>query len=734
MKKYCTFCGLIILLLLSTSLLKSQTINHWETVVFDNNSWRYFVGTSEPDTNWRKLSFNDASWLQGPGGIGYGDGDDNTIIASTVSLYMRRTFNIVDTSKIEEAVLNIDYDDAFVAYLNNVEIARGNVGIVGDHPTFNQTSTGLHEAQMYQGGNPEQYLINTQTLKTILLPGNNVLTVQTHNENISSSDMTSRPFLSLGINDASTNYSPNPPWFQPPLVFTSSNLPIVSINTNSQTILDNVRIVADMGIIYNGTGNRNYMIDPFNEYNGKISIELRGSSSQSFFPKKSYSLETQDSSGNNNNVAIMDMPTENDWVLYAPYSDKTLIRNVLSYRLGENLGEYAPRTKLCELVLNNVYQGVYVFCEKIKRDNDRVDISKLDSNDLAGDSLTGGYIIKIDKATGSLGYDWSSPIPPPNAGSQLIRYQFHYPKQDEILPAQAAYIENHVTTFENTLNGPNFIDTTLGYRSFINVRSFIDFFIINELNKNVDGYRLSTYFYKDRDSKGGLINMGPLWDFNLAFGNANYCQGSPTNGWAVDFNYTCPSDNWLIPFWWDRLGQDTTYNNELRCRWENLRLNQLHLDTILNKIDTLAVYLDESQQRNFQRWPILGTYVWPNNFIGTTYASEITYLKNWITSRIAWVDNNIPGNCYNVGINEYTAESLFNVYPNPSNDFLNIGFLNNDIDGKNISLYDGLGKAVYQTTTYEFEFQINVSKYPKGIYLLVVTDGQTRKTEKIILY
>jgi len=722
----------LLLVLILPALLKSQPVNHWETVVFDNDTWKYMVGTSEPDTNWRKISFNDISWQQGQGGIGYGDGDDNTVVPSTVSLYLRKTFNIVDTSKISQAVLNIDYDDAFVAYLNNVEIARANVGVVGDHPAFNQNSSGLHEAQMYQGGNPEQHILNTAVFKASLLPGNNVLSIQIHNDNISSSDLSSRPFLSLGINDGSSNYSPNPSWFQPPLVFTSSNLPIVVINTNSQTILDNIRIVADMGIIYNPAGARNYMTDSFNEYNNKISIELRGSSSQSFFPKDQYSLETQDSLGNNNNVAIMDMPTENDWVLHAPYSDKSLIRNVLTYRLGENLGGYTPRTKLCELVLNNSYQGVYVFTEKIKRDNDRVDIAKLDLDDLAGDSLTGGYIVKIDKLTSSSGSDWSSPIQPPNAGGQTIDFQFHYPKQDEILPAQANYIENYVTSFENALNGPNFKDTILGYRNFIDVPSFIDFFIMNELNRNVDGFRLSTYFFKDKDSKGGKINMGPLWDFNLAFGNANYCDGSLTSGWATDFNYTCSGDNNLIPFWWDRLQQDTSYNNQLRCRWENLRLNQLHIDTVLNYIDTLAQYLDESQQRNFQRWPILGTYIWPNDYVGSNYASEITYLKNWIISRIAWIDNNIPGNCYNVGVDEYKHEYSFDVYPNPVNNYLNIRF--NSFNEREVTIYDGIGHVIYQTKVSKGNLSVDVSQQPKGFYLIEVIEEGMRTTQKLVKY
>ena len=232
----------------------SQNIDHWETVIFEDDSWKYLEGTFEPDTNWRKLAFNDATWLQGQGGVGYGDGDDNTIINPVTSLYLRKQFTIIDTSEIAAVILHVDYDDAFVAYLNNIEIARSNIGSVGDHPLYNQGSISLHEAQMYQGGNPDQFIINTQLLDNALLQGNNVLSVQVHNDNIASSDLTGRIFLSLGINTTSTNYLPTPSWFQPPLIFTISNLPIVVINTNGQTIVDDPRIVCDMGIIDNGFG------------------------------------------------------------------------------------------------------------------------------------------------------------------------------------------------------------------------------------------------------------------------------------------------------------------------------------------------------------------------------------------------------------------------------------------------------------------------------------------------
>ena len=618
--------------------LFSQNVNHWETTIFDNDIWKYLVGTSEPDSNWRKLSFSDSTWLQGQGGIGFGDGDDSTIISSTTSLYLRKSFNIVDTSAILHAVLDIDYDDAFVAYLNNIEIARANIGTIGDHPTYNQSSNSSHEAQMYQGGTPEQFLINTQLLKTNILPGNNILSIQVHNASASSSDLSSRIFFSFAINDTSTNYSTTPIWFQSPLIFNSSNLPIVIINTNGQTIIDDPRIVCDMGIIDNGIGVINSINDPFNDYNGKISIEFRGSSSQSF-PKKSYALETQGVNGNNNNVSILGLPIENDWILYAPYSDKSLMRNFLTFDLGRKMGNYSPRTVFCELVINGDYKGIYISMEKIKRDNDRVDIAKLDSDDLSGDSLTGGYIIKIDKYTGTGGAGWLSDFPDIGGGSLHLKY--HYPEASVMLPQQLDYIEHYVDSFEYALNGPNFADTGIGYAKYIDVNSFIDLYIINELSKNIDGYRLSTYMYKDRDSNGGKLTMGPFWDYNLAYGNADYCNGGITSGWEV--NSGCGDDN---PFWFERLLDDTTYQNKLKCKWEYLRDRSFHQDSLFSFIDSIALYLNDAQQRNFQQWNILGNYIWPNYYVGNTYQDELIFIKDWISDRLVWIDNNIPGNCY----------------------------------------------------------------------------------------
>ena len=424
-------------------------------------------------------------------------------------------------------------------------------------------------------------------------------------------------------------------------VLTSSNLPIIVINTNNVTIPDTPKIAAQMGIIYNGEGVRNYMTDPFNNYNNKIGIELRGSTSQGF-PQKQYSIETRDVNGLEHDTVVLGMPEENSWILYAPYDDKTCMRNAMTYDFANKIGHYAVRTKFCELVLNGQYMGIYVWMEKIKRDANRVDIAKLTTADTIGDQLTGGYIIKIDKPTGEGGTTgWNSNYMA--TSTKYIHFLYQYPDPADILIQQKNYIKAYVDSFEVALKATNFTNPTSGYRKYMSVTSFIDYFIMNEVSRNVDGYRLSTFLYKDKYSNGGKLHIGPVWDYNIAWWNANYCSGSSTTGWAYNFNSVC-TDNYMVPFWWARLMQDTTFKSNLKCRWTELRQTVLSIPSIFSYIDSTVSLLNEAQVRHFTKWPILGVYTWPNpNPIPTSYPGEITAMKTWIQNRITWLDANMPG-------------------------------------------------------------------------------------------
>jgi|GEM_PF-133685 len=438
----------------------------------------------------------------------------------------------------------------------------------------------------------------------------------------------------------SINFGANPPH---PFTLTESNLPILIINTHGQSIPDSPKIICDMDLIDNGYGNRNHITDPYNGFNGKIAIEIRGSSSQGF-PKKSYGFETRDSVNTTlkNDVSLLGMPAEHDWVLSANYTDKSFIHNFITYQLQNEFGHWAPHCKYVDVILNGQYWGIYILMESIKRDDNRVDISHLHIYENTYPEISGGYIVKIDKTTGNGGDGWTSPYPPVNhPNGQTIYYQYDEPSSDSITPQQQSYIQAYVDSFESALNGPDYMDSTLGYAQYIGNGSFVDFLISNEVSKNVDGYRLSTYLHKDKEK---TLKAGPVWDFDIAYGNANYCGGDDTLNWAYQF--PCTGDGFQIPFWWEKMMTDSNFTNQLKCRWNSLRQNTLSQQHLYSIVDSVANYLNESQAWNFTVWPILGVYIWPNVApYPSTYAGEVANLKQWLGRRLQWLDANMPGNC-----------------------------------------------------------------------------------------
>ena len=411
--------------------------------------------------------------------------------------------------------------------------------------------------------------------------------------------------------------------------YTESNLPIISINTFGENIPDEPRINAQMGIINNNSGTNN-IEDDFNDYNGRITIEKRGNSSQEQ-EKPPYRFETIDDNGENNNVKLLGLPEENDWILYAPWSDKSLMRNVLIYSLSNDMGRYAPRSEFVELYLNNEYRGVYVLMEKIKRDKNRVAISSLDPNSNSGDNLTGGYILKFDWAeTGDNNGGFFSLI-------DGMRYNYHYPKPDEISSEQESYIQSFINSYENIMNS-NKYNSEQGYSKFIDIGSFVDFIILQEISRNVDAYGLSTYIYKDKESINNMLTAGPIWDFNHGFGNCDYYKAWETDGWNISYTY---EDMDQRAFWWLKLWNDDNFKEMVKDRYKVLRRSILSTTNINTKVDQYVSELGNSVNKNFTKWPILGEYIWPNKEVFDTYQEEIIYLKSWINNRLTWMDSEL---------------------------------------------------------------------------------------------
>jgi spore coat protein CotH len=707
--------------LFSFTGLFSQS-NHWETLIKANEQWRYFLGTVsppavEPSSTWRTLPFDDNSWVQGPGGFGYADGDDATTISPVMSVFMRKKFTIVDKTKIEAGVLSVDYDDGFVAYLNGTEIARAN--ITGAFPLHTQSALAYVDPEPLI---PVSFTVSKEVLQSLLVEGENILAVQVHNESIGSSDFSSNVYLSVGINVAPPfTYQSTPDWFIEPFEFTSSDLPIIIINTNGQVIPDDPKITATMSIIDNGPGTRNNLTDPYNNYNGFIGIETRGESSQ-MFPKKSYSVETVDAVGDNINVELLGFPAENDWILYAPYTDKSMMRNEITFKLSRDIGRYATRTRACEVVLNGDYQGIYTLMEKIKVDNNRVDIASLKPDEISGDDLTGGYILRVDKLDPNDYASW-------NSGG--IDFQYFDPQGEDLVSQQQLYIRNFIAAVNTSISGSGFANPETGYAKYIDVPSFIDNMLITELGVNVDGYRYSTYMYKDKDNNGGKLVLGPLWDFNLAYGNVDYFSlgQSPTAGWLyTDFRM----------FWFPRLMQDANFKNKMKTRWDSLRDDELSNARITSLIDSMAASLSESQARNYERWPILNEDVWPNQYVGGSYAAEVAWFKNWIITRANWMDANLPGVIITdpdpdpdpvTGINDEFIRAGLSVYPNPGKDIFTIVWQNSSNQPCEVQIVNLLGQEVYSglqsSSSLTWKGETTTGKnIQRGIYIVSVKNSR----------
>ena len=412
--------------------------------------------------------------------------------------------------------------------------------------------------------------------------------------------------------------------------FTDSNLPIVVIETDGgANIPDEPKVLGTMKIIWHQDGSRNYMSDidnpEFLNYDGRIGIERRGSSSQTYSNKKPYALETlQDDNVTNNNVSIFNMPEENDWILNSLAFDQTGVRDFLSYELSEALGQYASRRQYCEVVINGDYKGLYVFMEKIKPDKGRVNIEKMDETCNQYPEVTGGYIVKADKANGDpvawtmQGYGGGG------WGGWGVSTDFilHYPKPSEVTNTQKNYIHGVFDNLASVANQHN-TSITSGIPSVIDIPSFVDFMMIAEFASNVDVYSFSTFFHKDRCGK---LRAGPVWDYNLAYGYDAFGNRSKYDVWQ--FNNT---DNNGPKFWKDLFDTDA-FRCYMAKRWNELTATgaPFDYDRLIARIDEIDALITEAIARDNQRWNQMSQH---NQYLNN--------MKTWIQQRINWLNNNI---------------------------------------------------------------------------------------------
>jgi hypothetical protein len=408
----------------------------------------------------------------------------------------------------------------------------------------------------------------------------------------------------------------------------TSNLPIIVLNPGGQTVAKDTKTFVQ-ATIYDLENGRAALAGRTN-YDGFGRLNLRGYSSLRL-PKQSFTFETVDRQTNATKVSLLGLPPDDDWVLYAPFEDKTLIRDVLAYELARQMGRWAPRTRYVELFIRRPgqpvsrqdYAGVYVLMEKIKRGKERVNIAKLESDSQAEPEITGGYIFKRDH-------------------EEQDGVRFHtgrggpyfpvYPKAKDLSAQQQAWLKAYLNAFEAALYGEEFANPEHGYAAYLDVASFIDAHWLVEAGRNVDGFRYSAFLTKDR---GGKLESGPPWDWNRSFGNADYHGGWQVQGWHWPRLRTGELS------WFQRLRQDPEFARRCDGRWRELRREVFDPQRLSVRIDELAAQLEEAQGRNFQCWPILGRQVTCNYFVGATYAEEVRWLKRWIVGRIAWIDSQV---------------------------------------------------------------------------------------------
>jgi hypothetical protein len=430
--------------------------------------------------------------------------------------------------------------------------------------------------------------------------------------------------------------------------FTDSNLPIVIITTdldvNNQPleILDEPKILSSMKIIKRPDGSRNYLSDAnttaFLSYNGRIGIEIRGSSSQ-VLPKKGYGLTTlKADNASNNNVSLLGMPSENDWILNGIAFDPSLIRDYLSYNLSRQIGEYATRTAYCELVINGEYRGLYILQEKVKAGTTRVNVLKIAAADITTPNITGGYITKADKDTGGDPIAWTM-----SSYAGWTNFIHELPKPAAVTAAQNTYIYNQFLNLEATTQVNN-VNLISGYPSVIDIPSFVDFMLINELASNADGYQFSTYFHKDR---AGKLRAGPIWDFNLTYGNDLFLMWGGFDRSHYDVWQFSNGDNEGAKFWMD-LYNNPTYKCYLSKRWNELTQpgQPLNYNSLVQYIDETVTLISEAKVREEQKWT---TDVYPAVHFSPT---EISDMKIWLSNRISWMTSNLGSytGCSNVVI------------------------------------------------------------------------------------
>jgi hypothetical protein len=445
------------------------------------------------------------------------------------------------------------------------------------------------------------------------------------------------------------------------------------------------------------------------------SMEIRGRGNASWdFEKKPYRIKLA------KKARILGNPAEaRNWTLISNHSDKTLIRNLLAFDISEKLQiPYTPAGQPVNVYLNGEYKGCYQFCDHIDVRKNRVDVKEMKPTDVSGENLTGGYLIEIDAyANGEAKWFNSNRNTPVTIKS---------PDSDEIGSAQFDYIKSHFNKWETAVYSSNYKNQDTGFRKYMDTKTFVRHFLVGELSGNTDTY-WSVYMYKQRNDD--KFYFGPVWDFDIAFENDN--RTYPICGWNGNSDWifrrgSSAGDTWALV---NRLLTDADLYQEIQTTYSNYRdWGYITEEKLLDRIDSYASLMDSSQKMNFKRWNVLNQRIHQNNQPAGSYAGEVNVVKNYIKSRIAWMDKKLN---YVPNPNNKDPE-LPSAIENPGFTTLKLWTESNAIhiegitEPTSVEVINYLGQVIHrQNTGHDLTLAV-----PQGVYIVRFSTKGESKTIK----
>ena len=401
-----------------------------------------------------------------------------------------------------------------------------------------------------------------------------------------------------------------------------TNLPTVVINTVGAADITSKETEIQSRVYIISDGGTKLLED------GATGVRGRGNASWGF-PKKPYRIKFSEKR------SPLDAPAKaKKWTLISNYGDKTLMRNILAFEVSRRMGmAYTPYCHPVDLILNGEYKGCYQLCDQIEVAPNRVDIKKMEPSDTSGDNLTGGYLIEID----AYAYGESSMFTS-NRGTPVT---IKSPDDEKIVSEQSRYIKDFFNAMESAVFASNYTNVSSGYRKYLDLDSFLRYFLVGEFAGNTDTY-WSVYMYKDRNS--GKLYTGPVWDYDLAFDNDNRTYPiNNLNGYIYNTNGSVASGS-VRDMVTRIVTNDAAAHKRLVAIWdEACAVRGIDKASLLEYVTKTKALLNESQKLNFKRWKILNDYVHQNPQALGSYDAEVATVEKYITGRISKLDNLIKG-------------------------------------------------------------------------------------------